>query len=353
FTKDNHITTIYEFDASTLETVGTPFKRHTDRVTGLALSFDDALLASASWDNTVKLWAFESRQLLASFHVQDIYKIVLSPDSRQLAYTTYINDGQDGTLDNSKICICDIPPKVLARTRNIARTKSDLDHLLHSHATRPPAGHRKPPIRAIPTVQRPPTRDLQQPSFRRLSSLLRFSPGMNLIRPGRKDQSRDPLDFPATLPLSSNRIRGESAPSTSLPGGNAFFNPTWSSSGKGKQKAREPKRKPVQVVNIPFGQATYADAVGVDDGYRPYVVFFCLSWFQKKKKKPEPQPVVYDDEFDGDNEEEENVPVPVPVPPRTQHEEIELKTLGSQSQSQLEAGPSRLAVTIHAEAPSS
>ncbi|KAG1731665.1 hypothetical protein EDD22DRAFT_973888 [Suillus occidentalis] len=61
----------------------------------------------------------------------------------------------------------------------------------------------------------------------------------------------------------------------------------------------------------------------------------------KKKKKPEPQPVVYDDEFDGDDEEEENVPVTVP-PPRVQHEEIELKPMASQSQP--EAGPSRLAV---------
>ncbi|KAG2745275.1 hypothetical protein P692DRAFT_201793083 [Suillus brevipes Sb2] len=86
----------------------------------------------------------------------------------------------------------------------------------------------------------------------------------------------------------------------------------------GKQKSREPKRRPVKIVNVPLGQATYADAVGVDDGYRPYVVFFCLSWFQKKKKKPQPQPVVYDDEFDGDDdEEEENVPVPVAVPPST------------------------------------
>ncbi|KAG1762205.1 hypothetical protein EDD22DRAFT_1050829 [Suillus occidentalis] len=113
----------------------------------------------------------------------------------------------------------------------------------------------------------------------------------------------------------------ESAPSTSLPSRSAFVNPTRSSSRKGKLKA---------------------DAVGVDDGYRPYVVFFCLSWFQKKKKKPEPQPVVYDDEFDGDDEEEENVPVVVPPPSlRVQHEEIELKPMASQSQP--EAGPSRLA----------
>ncbi|KAG2752518.1 hypothetical protein P692DRAFT_201803091 [Suillus brevipes Sb2] len=89
------------------------------------------------------------------------------------------------------------------------------------------------------------------------------------------------------------------------------------------------------------------DAVGIDDGYRPYVVFFCLSWFQKKKK-PQPQPVVYDDEFDGDDdEEEENVPVPVAVPPRVP-EEVELQTFADQAQP--EAGPSRPAVTDHLEA---
>ncbi|OAX33919.1 WD40 repeat-like protein [Rhizopogon vinicolor AM-OR11-026] len=49
-------TTIYEFDSSTLETVGAPFKAHTKLVDGLALSFDCALLASAS-DDTIKLWA--------------------------------------------------------------------------------------------------------------------------------------------------------------------------------------------------------------------------------------------------------------------------------------------------------
>ncbi|KAG2343554.1 WD40 repeat-like protein [Suillus weaverae] len=59
---------IYEFDAVTLETVGAPFEGHTKYISGLALSFDGALLASASSDDTIKLWAFESRQLLASFH---------------------------------------------------------------------------------------------------------------------------------------------------------------------------------------------------------------------------------------------------------------------------------------------
>ncbi|KIK33054.1 hypothetical protein CY34DRAFT_38563, partial [Suillus luteus UH-Slu-Lm8-n1] len=37
-------------------TVGTPFKGHTSFITGLTLSFNQTLLASASWDNTIKLW---------------------------------------------------------------------------------------------------------------------------------------------------------------------------------------------------------------------------------------------------------------------------------------------------------
>jgi WD40 repeat protein len=112
FTQDDHITTIYEFDGSTLETVGTSFKGHTEFATGLALSSDNALLASASFDNTIKLWAFKSRQLLASFDVQHIYRLVLSPDSRKLAYATFNED-----LDVHNIYICDIPPDVLAQAR--------------------------------------------------------------------------------------------------------------------------------------------------------------------------------------------------------------------------------------------
>ena len=47
--------TIYEFDASTLDTVGAQFEAHTKVVTALALSSDCALLASASADLTIKL----------------------------------------------------------------------------------------------------------------------------------------------------------------------------------------------------------------------------------------------------------------------------------------------------------
>jgi WD40 repeat protein len=115
---DEGAKTIYEFDASTLKTVGTPFEGHTKHVRGLALSFGGALLASASDDDTIKLWAFESRQLLASFDVRNPGVLILSPDSRKLAYTTSTtvppsnSDLDYPTFTVYKICICDTPPDV-------------------------------------------------------------------------------------------------------------------------------------------------------------------------------------------------------------------------------------------------
>ncbi|KAG1793957.1 WD40-repeat-containing domain protein [Suillus plorans] len=104
FTDDALIRTIYELDASTLKTVGVPFK-HTDGIYGLVLSSDCILLASSSY-RSIKLWAFESRQLLASFDVSGSpMTVVLSPDSRQLAHTTF---------DDSKIYVCNIPANILA-----------------------------------------------------------------------------------------------------------------------------------------------------------------------------------------------------------------------------------------------
>jgi hypothetical protein len=52
---------------------------HTKLATSLALSFDDVLLASASWNDTINLWAFESHQLLASFDVQDFLDLSSHP----------------------------------------------------------------------------------------------------------------------------------------------------------------------------------------------------------------------------------------------------------------------------------
>ncbi|KAG2343686.1 kinase-like protein [Suillus weaverae] len=140
---------IYEFDASTLETVGVPFQGHTNIITDLALSFDCALLASASADNTIKLWAFESRQLLSSFNVLSTARhIIFSPDSRQLVFTT---------LRNNNIYLCNttltsIQPVPQVRTNIAPRNLPPADVLipffcsftplmafLHSNATALPA----------------------------------------------------------------------------------------------------------------------------------------------------------------------------------------------------------------------
>jgi len=100
---DRGFNTIYEFDALTSETVGTPFKGHTDLISSLALSYDCTLLVSASDDDTVKLWAFESRQLLASFNL-GTRNLILAPDARQIAYTEYHIMGPPSG-DPPKICI--------------------------------------------------------------------------------------------------------------------------------------------------------------------------------------------------------------------------------------------------------
>ncbi|KAJ8580277.1 WD40 repeat-like protein [Rhizopogon salebrosus TDB-379] len=192
--------TIYEFNASTLETVGAPFKGHTGIINGLALSFDGALVASASYDRTIKLWAFESRQLLASFHVQNTYRsplLCLSPGSGQLTYTS-----------GSNIYICNIPPDILtslgsARTGRPTETGTTPKHLLDSEAIRRPRILRRntvlsPVISCAPTQQRPlpTTRDSQQHAFiSKLREFLRFYSFTG--PPVLTEQPRDPLDVPA------------------------------------------------------------------------------------------------------------------------------------------------------------
>jgi WD40 repeat protein len=121
---DDKTMMIYEFDASTLKSVGAPFK-HTYPIYSLALSSECVLLASAC-NRTIKLWAFESRQLLASFDIKSIVTLVLSPDSRQLAYTT---------LTQAKIYICDIPANILAIIESVCTPACCIHHLYENILT--------------------------------------------------------------------------------------------------------------------------------------------------------------------------------------------------------------------------
>ncbi|KAG1859826.1 hypothetical protein F4604DRAFT_1957883 [Suillus subluteus] len=188
---------IYEFDASTLKTVGDPFKGHTSTIWSLALSSGYVLLASASLDNTIKLWSFESRQLLASFDVQHPYFLTFSPDSCQLAYTT---------LDEPKIYVCDIPVNILASiglAKEIDEPESSrLAELLNSDATRHTV-RRKPPISVVSPVRRPLTVTIDHPQPIFLGFLRKFLPSSrtDTVRPIRTNEPRNPLDLPATAPL--------------------------------------------------------------------------------------------------------------------------------------------------------
>ncbi|KAG1877389.1 hypothetical protein F4604DRAFT_618841 [Suillus subluteus] len=196
--KYDHPKTIYEFDALTLKTVGAPFEGHTRLVSGLALSFDGALLASTSqFDNTIKLWAFESRQLLASFHIQGPHSIILSPNSHQLAYTTWCDT-------KSRIYICDTPPDILASILPAQEAQPNINT-----PRNPRRAVRRDPIKSpIRIPPKPfPTIDPQQPTFfRYLRKLLPSSSRTDAIRPIRNNERRGPLDFPATSPLPPNRF---------------------------------------------------------------------------------------------------------------------------------------------------
>ncbi|KAG1805667.1 Quino protein amine dehydrogenase [Suillus subaureus] len=197
FDADGQASTIYEFDASTLKTVGTALE-HTYPVNSLALLFDDALVISAYNDATIKLWAFESRQLLASYGVGGtvVHTLMPSPDSLQLAYTTY---GDPDTY------IFNVTPALLSIQSTLRKTDTNL---LNSDATCRPTVVRRTPAKrpVISSPPRPrihsPTIDHQQPIFlRRVRKLFQFSSRTNSVPPV---QPRDPWDFPATLPLPPN-----------------------------------------------------------------------------------------------------------------------------------------------------
>jgi hypothetical protein len=187
--------TIYEFDVSTLETVGPPFQGHTSVIHHLALSSDCVLLVSSSLNNTIKLWAFESRQLLASFNVNlTPSNLLLSPNSRQLAYTNF---------DDTNIYICNIPANILASIGLAEEPQPTSKHsrragLFNSDATRHPVRRKSVIIPVMSPMPRPlPTSDPH--------TFLYFL--RKLLSSSRMDEPLNPIDFPATSPLPRPLIK--------------------------------------------------------------------------------------------------------------------------------------------------
>ncbi|KAJ8579587.1 hypothetical protein M405DRAFT_835679 [Rhizopogon salebrosus TDB-379] len=211
---------INELDALTLESVGAPFE-DTHHIESLALSLDCALLANASRDG-IKLWAFESRQLLASFDVHyGVCDITFLPNSRQLAYSErgppieFGEFGQPTKCGPPKIYICDIPPNILARiwpeqepVKTIEREHSQLTDQLNSDATRRPAALRRH-LEQSHLAHRPRRPSsaiyLQQLTFiHQLRKLLPSYFRRNPVSPVHYDEHRDLLNVPAASRLSLN-----------------------------------------------------------------------------------------------------------------------------------------------------
>ena len=78
-----------------LAPVFVPQVNHTTKAYSVTFSHDGKLLASASWDGTIKLWDSKSGQELRTLagHGRGVYRAVFSPDGKQLASAS-----RDGTV---------------------------------------------------------------------------------------------------------------------------------------------------------------------------------------------------------------------------------------------------------------
>ncbi|KAG1735716.1 uncharacterized protein EDB91DRAFT_1295020 [Suillus paluster] len=192
----------YEFNTSTLETVGVPFKAYTNRrVVGLL----------GTSHHTIKFWAFESCQRIAYFDCdEDIYYInaILSPDSRQLAYTTWHIEA------NYKIYVCNTPLSVLASiwpAQEVYSTLTQIRIYPHEFIFCEPTVSRRLIERLLESgaTRRPAVTPPSTPFFLRLQRLLytidpqqsmflhhvrKLLPFLNAVPPVRSHQPRDLLD---------------------------------------------------------------------------------------------------------------------------------------------------------------
>ncbi|KAG1723038.1 uncharacterized protein EDB91DRAFT_1173810, partial [Suillus paluster] len=301
---------IRSWDTSAWKQAGDPWSGHGNQgVNNITLNLAGTLLASSSNDGTVRLWQLPAGTEVARFQ-----------HTGRAAYVAFSVDGYSMFSSNSNYQILqwEIPE----------------------------AGPRSGCDKAGPSWGKQLARNRQ-----------------GLLHSDIPGQRRRALNYECTNRPRGQaayfvppRTRAESSLSSPLHNFRTFFTGIRQSSDN-KQKECQPKQKAPEVIDVPLGQATYGDVVGVDDGTRPYSLLCCLSWCQKKKKPDLPLPV-YDVDLMNEEQEENiaNTPIPTSMPhnhlnsptpasstlPQIfQLDQIELKPMTNQSQP--EAGPSRLA----------
>ncbi|OAX36948.1 WD40 repeat-like protein [Rhizopogon vinicolor AM-OR11-026] len=300
---DENDPVIRSWDTSTLKQAGDPWTGHDRDIHNIILNPAGTLLASASYDNTIRLWQLSTGTEVARYeHSAFVFRVAFSVDGRFI-----FSGGHD-----KEILQWEIPEDVLIAA------SSD-------------------PLAAEPNTQVDPSRGKQKNLKSHLDNEIlgqRRNVAHRRTEMLRREVSHSALPF---------RADADSSPSTRLHGVKDFFNRMRPlSDTKGKQKDRREEREALQAIDVPLGQATYGDYVASDeDGRRPYALLFCLSWFQKKETKPDPPLQVYDIDLMNAEQEEDPLDVLVPTGVRfLQQEDIALTPMASQSQP--EAGPSRL-----------
>src|SRR5262249_40460727 len=101
-------------------------KGHTSGVSSVAFSPDGQRLASTSWDQTVKLWETATLKALLPLkrHTSGVSRVAFSPDGQRLASASY-----DQTV---KLWEMDRLPLEILRQREIFESASDLVNHLFS-----------------------------------------------------------------------------------------------------------------------------------------------------------------------------------------------------------------------------